>query len=185
MSRWVTAAVCLLLPPAAGATVLLPAEFRQIVNGSDIIAYGRVLDLRPHWVDGRRAIETIVTVDVVSYFKGGEGRRLSFTVPGGQIGRYRSITVGAPSFRPGDEAVLFLNRDAAGSARVFGHSQGVFRIRPDRASGRRMVIPSALMATGTTPEVVRRGAPERRPLSIAAFGAQVRTVLAERRGGAR
>ena len=30
--------ICI-LPIALGATVLLPAEFRKIVNGADIIAY--------------------------------------------------------------------------------------------------------------------------------------------------
>ena len=31
------------------ATVLIPAEFREIVSGSQIIVYGRVSDVRPEW----------------------------------------------------------------------------------------------------------------------------------------
>ena len=38
--------VCL-VPIALRATVLLPAEFREIVNGADIIAYGGWS--RPRW----------------------------------------------------------------------------------------------------------------------------------------
>lgn len=185
MIRFVTLVVSVMLAPALGATVLLPAEFRQIVNGSDIIVHARILDVRAEWADGRRRVESVVTVEVLSSLKGGEARTLSFTVPGGQIGRYRSVTVGAPTFRIGEEAMLFLTTDADAGARVFGHNQGVFRIRQDRTSGRRIVIPSPLMATGPGPERVRRGAPERRPVSPEAFGAQVRTVMAEQRGGAR
>jgi hypothetical protein len=184
MVRLTTLAVCL-LAPALGATVLIPAEFREIVNGSDIIAHARVVDVRAEWAEGRRRIDSIVTVEVLSYFKGGAEQRVSFTVPGGQIGRYRSIMVGAPSFRTGEEAVLFLNAGDAAVPYVFGLNQGVFRIRQDRTSGRRIVLPPALLATGTTPEVVRRGSPERRPVSLEVFGAQLRAVLAEQRGGAR
>ena len=39
------------------------AEFREIVAGSQIIVHGRVLDVRPQWVDGRRRIESVVTVE--------------------------------------------------------------------------------------------------------------------------
>ncbi len=47
--------------PALSATVLVPAEFREIVSGSQIIVYGRVSDIRPEWIDGRRRIESVIT----------------------------------------------------------------------------------------------------------------------------
>src|SRR5512145_2037123 len=108
MGRLLPFVVCLLSAPALSATVLVPAEFREIVAGSHVIAHARVVDIRPQWVEGRRQIETIVTVEVLSYYKGGSERTVSFKVPGGQIGRYRSVMVGAPQFRSGEEAVLFL-----------------------------------------------------------------------------
>ena len=40
------------LPTTLRATVIVPAEFREIVNGADIIAYGRVIDTK---VDGDTA----------------------------------------------------------------------------------------------------------------------------------
>ena len=165
-----------------GGTVLIPAEFREIVAGSGIIVHARVVDVRSQWVDGRRRIESVVTVEVLTPFKGGEGRTLEFKVPGGQIGRYRSIIVGAPTFSPGEEAFLFLSERNSDAPLVFGLNQGVFRIRQDRVSGRLVVVPPALMASSESREAVMRGSPTRRPLELEAFGAQVRSVIAQQRG---
>ena len=166
----------------ASATVLIPAEFREIVAGSEIIVHARVVDIRSQWVDGRRRIESVVTVEVLTPFKGGERRTLEFKVPGGEIGRYRSMMVGAPSFSLGEEAFLFLSGQDHDAPLVFGLSQGVFRIRQDRVSGRRVVVPPPIMASSESREVVMRGSPTRRPLEVEAFGAQVRSVIAQQRG---
>jgi hypothetical protein len=172
------------------ATVLLPAEFREIVAGSAIIVHARVVDVRSQWVDGRRRIESVVSVEVLTPFKGGERRSLEFKVPGGQIGRYRSVMVGAPSFTVGEEAFLFLSEANSDAPLVFGLNQGVFRVRQDRISGRRVVVPPPLMQSSErrdaveARELVMRGSPTRRPLEVDAFGAQVRTAIAQQ-GGAR
>jgi hypothetical protein len=185
MGRVLPFIVCLLGAQALSATVLLPAEFREVVAGSQVIAHARVVEVRPAWVDGRRQIATIVTAEVISYFKGGTGQTLSFKVPGGQIGRYRSVTVGAPQFRRGDEAFLFLNSAGEPELQVFGLNQGVFRVRQDQVSGRRMVVTPALVGTSETPQRIVRGAASRRPMELDAFGAQVRAAVASQQGAAR
>ena len=98
----------LLFAPGLRATVLVPAEFREIVAGSQIIVYGRVVDVRAEWSDDRRRIDTLVSVQAGSYLKGGPASVVTFRVPGGQIGRYKNVMIGAPEFQPGEEAVLFL-----------------------------------------------------------------------------
>lgn len=175
----VTLVVCL-LTPALRATVLVPAEFREIVAGSQIIVYGRVADIHAEWSDNRRQIDTIVTVEAGTYLKGGPGPVVTFRVPGGQIGRYKNLMVGAPEFQVGDEAVLFLSAQGPSVAHVFGLSQGVFRVRVDPDTGRRLVVPPPLMARSDAPETVTRGAPERRPLPLDAFATQVRLAMSER-----
>ena len=167
------------------ATVLLPAEFREIVGQSQIIAYGRVIDALPELSDDRKRIETVVTFEVATYLKGGSGDTLRFRVPGGRIGRYRSVTVGAPAFERGDEAVLFLNRrDASAQPYIFGLNQGVFRVQRDARTRERIVMPP-LLARSQTPETVVRGAASRRPMPLETFGAQVRSVMAELAGEVR
>ena len=180
MSRVLPFIVCLLGAPTLGATVLVPAEFRQIVAGSHIIAHARVVETRPEWVDGRRQIETVVVVQVLGSYKGEAGGTLSFTVPGGQIGRYRSVMVGAPQFKRGDEAVLFLDGADRAALRIFGLNQGVFRVRHDPRTGHRLVVRPALMARSAAPERVVRGAETRRPVRLDVFGAQIRTAMTRR-----
>jgi len=112
------------------ATVLLPADLAALVRGSQAVVHGRVVNVRAAWADGRRRIESFVTVEVVEYFKGDLGGRVTIRVPGGQIGRYRSVTVGAPTFRsvragsePGGlscarrDRVLRIGGDAVSAAR--------------------------------------------------------------------
>jgi hypothetical protein len=167
------------------ATVLLPAEFREIVGQSQIIVYGRVVNAVPELSDDRKRIETIVTFEVATYLKGGSGETLTFRVPGGRIGRYRSVTVGAPVFESGDEAVLFLNRrEATAPPYIFGMNQGVFRVQRDARTRQRIVMPP-LLARGQAPEKVVRGAASRQPMPLESFGAQVRSVMAELAGEVR
>jgi hypothetical protein len=171
---WLTAVV-------ARATVILPAEFREVVTGSQIIAYGRVADVRAEWAPGRRGIDSIVTFEVATYLKGGPSETLTLRVPGGQIGRYKNVLVGAPEFNPGDEAVLFLTANGPAVASVFGLNQGVYRVRRDPQSGRRIVVMPPVMARGEADERVTRGAATRQSLDLDAFAEQVRVVM----GGAR
>jgi hypothetical protein len=178
MRRFVPLLVCCVGAATLQATVLLPSDFREIVNGSDIIAYGRVVDAQPQLTDDRGRVETVVTFQVGTYLKGALGETILFKVPGGQMGRYRTVLVGAPSFRPGEEAVLFFTRNQGGAAAVFGLNQGVFRVRLDSRTGQRVVDLPVLIARAGSPATVVRGARERRPLALERFGAEVRGVMA-------
>lgn len=163
------------------ATVLLPADLAALVRGSQAVVHGRVVNVRAAWADGRRRIESFVTVEVVEYFKGDLGGRVTIRVPGGQIGRYRSVTVGAPTFREGDEVVLFLNARGPSIPYVLGLSQGVFRVRAATGFSESVVTPSPLLA-GSTDERVIRGASSRRPIPLSTFGETVRALVGSRGG---
>ena len=184
MRTAVVVAALLCLAPALSATVILPAEFREIVSGSQLIVHGRVADVRAEWAEGRRRIESVVTVEPSAFYRGTPSGTVTFRVPGGQIGRFKSVTVGAPEFHAGEEVVLFL-RAAQGPAvpRVFGLNQGVFRVRVDQRTGARVVALPILMSGGAGAQRVTRGAGERRPLPLDQFAATVKAVLQQ--GGAR
>ena len=177
MRRIVLVALLLAAPAAVRATVLLPIEFRELVTIASTIVHGRVVDVRAQWVDGRRAIETFVTVEANEYFKGGAGDTVTVRVPGGQIGRFRTIFVGAPAFRTGDEVVLFL-RTYGDRIAVVGLNQGAYQVVPDR-SGRRMVTTPVILGTADgAPQSVVRGDIKRRPLALDAFRDLVKRVAA-------
>src|SRR5262245_6621845 len=174
---WLPIVLLLGLSHTLNATVLLPAEFREIVSGSQIIVYGRVVDVRSELVDGRSRVESVVTIEAATFYRGTPARSVTFRTPGGQVGRYKNVIVGAPEFRVGDEAVWFLKSQSGVMPQIFGMTQGLFRVRIDARTGRRLVVRSPLMARGTGTERVVRGDTKRTPLTLDAFGVQVRTVL--------
>lgn len=166
-------ALCLLAAPAS-ATVVLPVDFAEMVNGSQTIVHGRVIDVRTQMTAGRRSIESIVTLAVVTTMKGETRGTVVLRLPSGRVGRYRRMTVGAPELATGDEVVLFLSGRPPAMPMPFGLSQGVYRVA--RAEGRAMVAP----LVADTPGRVVRGDPARRPLAIEAFAQQVRAVVEAR-----
>jgi hypothetical protein len=180
MRRALIVALLLAVPAALRATVIVPIEFRELVAVSSTIVHGRVADVRAQWVDGRRAIETFLTVDADDYYKGSGAGTLTVRIPGGQIGRFRTVFVGAPEFKAGDEVVLFL-RSSGGRVSIVGLSQGAYRVVADR-SGRRVVASPVVMGrTDGAAEAVVRGDVTRRPLAVEAFRNLVKHVAA---GGA-
>ena len=183
MGRVIPFIACVLVTSVASATVLVPAEFNDIVGGSAIIAHARIVDVKAQWADGRRWIDSVVTADVLTYLKGESAQQtISFKVPGGRLGRYRSVVVGAPDFVRGEEAVLFLKTRGDELPDVFGLNQGVFRIRIDSVTGQRVVVPPVMKAVqpGADPQPVVRGAVDRKPLTFESFGARVREALASK-----
>lgn len=182
MRRFILIVIVLLCARDLRATVLVPAEFSEVVAGSQIIVYGRVTSARAEWSDDRSRIDTIVTMMAGSYLKGGPGSTVTFRVPGGQIGRYRNVMIGAPQLQPGEEAVLFLNASGPSIARIFGLSQGLYRVKVDAGTGQRTVIPPVLVANGDEAQSVARGDAKRRQLSLDEFAATVRQAMS---GGAR
>jgi hypothetical protein len=171
--------LCLLAPLLAEATVVLPLDFRQLTGKATVIVRGRVVTVAPQWTTDRPGIETMVTVQVTTYLKGDYGAQMTFSVPGGKIGRFRSVTVGAPVFREGEEVVLFLNANGPAIPHVVGFNQGVYRVSVDQASGVRLVTPP-VMGDVTTPTPVVRGDRSRKPVPLEQFEAQVRSMLQDR-----
>jgi hypothetical protein len=167
-----------LAPPAvpAASSVTVPAEFREIVSDATLIIRGRVTAQQTvRSADGEVGTVSTVAVDVV--LKGTASTSVSILVPGGRLGRYRSVMVGAPRFERHDAAVFFLKRGVDGLWRPVGLAAGVFRIQPDRATGRLSVRPPVVAnRTASTTGPVVRGDERRRSLTIAEFDALVRAT---------
>jgi hypothetical protein len=166
--------------PRARATTFLPADLRTLVSAASTIAHGRVVAVDVQLTERTRAVERRVVVAVADYYKGDLGGEVLLTVPGGTIGAYRTVMVGAPEFRHGEEVVLFLQGDAPDAVRLVGLAQGVVRVRVDTRSGLRTVWPPASAAMTDAAGRVLRGQGARRALPLEAFAAEVRR-LAERR----
>jgi hypothetical protein len=165
----------LLLAARASAMVLVPADFAEMVSGSQLVVYGRVVDVRSQMVGARRTIESVVTVAVAQAIKGDPGATVTVRVPGGVVGRYRRVMIGAPSFRPGEEVVLFLSGRPPAIPMPFGLSQGVYRVSRD-GNGRGLVAPPPFVEGR-----VVRGDPARTAVDVNAFVTQVKAAMERQR----
>lgn len=127
--------------PHAGATVARYVPFDQKVDEAEAIVLGTVTATRSAFDPSGRWILTTATIEVGKSLKGAPGGTIEVTVPGGTVDGIRQETVGVPSFRPGDERVLFVRRDRLGPT-VLYLDQGSYEIRKDSA-GRRTVAPAS------------------------------------------
>jgi hypothetical protein len=178
-------ALALLLSATPSATVTVPADLATLVAGASVIAHAHASVVEARVVSGRRAIERVVTFQVERYFRGDLGAEIRVIVPGGDLGPYRTVMIGAPHFRQGDEVVLFLLHRGTEPPHILGLSQGVYRVITDGANGRRVVVPAiALPAAGSAePVVLRRGDRSRRPTPLAEFAATVERLVADQLAG--
>lgn len=170
-SSWILLMFAALVAPA-GAVTVAPLSFDELVNDSTTVVYGRVSDVHGQWSDDRRRIDSLVTIEVVDRYKGSPAATLTFTVPGGQVGRYRNLVPGAPSFARGDLAVLFLTSRGPRLPVTTGFTQGIYRVTLD-ARGAALVLPPAVE---TTDRRIVRGDVMRKPVPLASFEAAVRAV---------
>ena len=120
---------------AADTTLAVALSLEDMVNQSDVIAIGNVLDTRSIWID--RNLVTLATVAVSESLKGAPGETLTVVLPGG-VDTNRKIPVamtypGAPKLTPGENAFLFLNSDSevGGGYNIAGFAQGKFSIVND------------------------------------------------------
>ena len=155
------------------ATVVVPAEFREIVADAGLIVRGRVTDVRS-LVAPNNTIDSVATVAVDSLLKGQAETFVSVRVPGGEIGRTRYVLMGAPTFRVGDRAVFFLKRGPDSLWRPIGLTMGVYRVQAEAPTGRPVVRPPVLpnRVGGST-----RGDVSRRLLPVSEFESLVRLVM--------
>jgi hypothetical protein len=165
--------------PAIEAHLLVPAEFREVAADASVIVRGRITDVRSEAVAGS-AIDSVATVAVDTVLKGNAGRFVYVRVPGGQIGRRRFLMVGAPIFRVGERAVLFLRPSPTDAThRPIGLTLGVYPVLADAATRSLIVQPPLVPGrTDVTAGPTVRGDRRRRALTVPEFESLVRLVLA-------
>jgi hypothetical protein len=176
-----TLILCLVLVASgvsARATTLVPVDLGELSRDAQAIVRGRVVSLDAQWTEDRGTIETIVTLEVESYLKGALGPTLRFRTPGGDLGRYRSIVVGAPEFMLDEHVVVFVGARGPAIPYVLGLSQGVFRLARGNAGGDWMVTSPIPSAPANRAAPIVRGDASRQPVPLGEFEQRVRALAA-------
>lgn len=99
----------LLFIPSAQATVLLQTPRPELIKRADAIVRGKVTATRSFWTPEHDAILTEVIVQVVRNYRGAE-QTISFTMPGGEVGKTGMVVAGVPTFATGEEILVLLRR---------------------------------------------------------------------------
>ncbi len=126
---------------------LLPMSVDELVGLSEEIVVGTVENTESYFTE-QNHIETKVTVVLDDVIKGGLGRegRVEFTVIGGRVGDIVTYSAMLPTFRVGEETVLFLKKrtDAAAKSaeapyRVVAGVRGKKTVETDPETGEKFV----------------------------------------------
>lgn len=134
------AALLLLAPLAAEATISRSVAFEEKVENASTIVVGRLVGQQSRWDAANRNILTYSTFRIEKTLKGNPAQELTIVTPGGTVGTTAQEFIGVPRFRDGEEHVLFVRQAQAGPTVAF-LEQGDYRVeKNDR--GDRMVTPA-------------------------------------------
>lgn len=124
------AALAFAVAQAAFATTVQKLSLQELTKRSDSIVMARVDDAVASWDAGHKEIYTYITLSVLQPVKGDKGATtITLRQLGGTVGNIASVVPGMPSFKKGEEVVVFLTqKDAAGYPWVMGLEQGKYSV---------------------------------------------------------
>lgn len=171
----------LLLCPPASATTMLRVDLPELIQSAEVIIHGTVRRMESRWSGDGRKIVTDVEIEVAETLKGQAGGTVLVTQPGGRVGDIGQKVGGQPSFTPGEEVVLFLERRRPQAFRVVGMAQGKYQVRRSEDGTRTLAVPEP---TGDSllvdPDTRQPIASPLRTLSLAELKASIRIGLQQR-----
>jgi len=124
------AVVALLCSQAAFATTVQKLSLQDLTKRSESIVMARVTDAVSAWDAGHKEIYTTYTLQILNAVKGRKGESVvTIRQIGGTVDNIASIVPGMPSFKRGEQVVVFLTqKDAAGYPWVMGLQQGKYTV---------------------------------------------------------
>jgi hypothetical protein len=161
IARAVLLAAAVLSVSPAQATSVQKFSLKALAQRSSSIALAKVEAAESRWDESGKEIYTYVTLRVVEKVKGKKDREtVTLRQLGGQVGNIASIVPGMPSFKKGEEVVVFLTEeDTAGYPWVLGLQQGKYSVVSD-ASGAKQVRNELQGLTLVSPQGVQLDASE-------------------------
>ena len=167
-----------LLAIAANATTLSRLRFEELANQATAVARVRCISAESLWQG--EEIWTETRFEVVEVNKGLLAGVVTVRMLGGQIGHLHSRIEGAPTFRAGEEAYVFLWGQQGEPFRVLGWSQGTFRISRDARTGVECVTQDSAVAPIFDPVTWQFRHGGIRNLPVAIFQLKLRKALEEK-----
>jgi hypothetical protein len=122
------------------ATTVIPPTFDQLVNQAQEIFQGTVTKVDSAWVGegAERHIVSYITFKVKDALKGSPGQSFTMRTFGGTVDDETMIIGDGPTFKVGDEDILFVENNGSQVVPLVGIMHGRFHVRKD-ASGKETV----------------------------------------------
>ena len=141
--RWVGSgalvlSLCALYSQPLEGTTVKPLSDQKMCEEASRIFHGTCEEVRTEW-DSRGRLVTRYRFRVQEGLKGSRSPWVEFVQPGGRLGDRALVVPGAATFKPNEEAVVFVGRQCArtGCAFTVGLAQGKFSVKKDpRTSAR-------------------------------------------------
>jgi hypothetical protein len=167
----------------ASATTLERMSVAKMTQAAELVVRAQCVGNSVAWDGGE--IWTFTSFEVEDSWKGapsGAAQQLTVRLLGGSVGNLTSTVSGAPRFRPGEEAILFLQSTARGDYSIVSWVQGTFRIHKDARSGAEIVVQDTAAFDTYDPATRQFDAEGIRNLSVAALRSRVQSALAPQSG---
>jgi hypothetical protein len=159
VKRTLLATILLLALAARASALMVEVPFEELVQTSDAIVQGTVVDLESRWLAEPHIIVTDVTLQVGEVWAGSlqPGQRLVLRVAGGEVDGIGMRREHEPAFGRDEQVVLFLAATPSARFAVHHLEQGKFTVFGDQAIGAKgQSLPLAALR-----EAVGRLAPRR------------------------
>ncbi len=146
MERIIGVLLCGLMSSSiALATTIRKLDFSELVDESEVVVYGTVLDTRSYLMPSRGWVFTDTRIEVLHAIKGHVGSVVTVTELGGVFGDIEMVVPGTARFDPGEQVVVFL-KNVGGKWRTAGLIQGKFPVVDE--GGEKIVITAVAMEDG-------------------------------------
>jgi len=113
------------------STVMVPLFMDDLAESSQTVVHGSISAKRAEWAPDHRMINTVYTVEPQEYLKGTLGASFEIREPGGELDGEGLYVASVPQFEVGQETLLFVWTDQAGSHQVTGFDQGAVQVVKD------------------------------------------------------
>jgi len=155
MSRKAALALSIALAAAipAHASLMRAMPFDDKVAHAASIVLGKCVATKSQWDPEHRFIVTYSTFQVEDSIKGASAAQVTIVTPGGTVGNLQQDTIGVPTFREGDENIVFTKATNLGPT-VLYFDQGTYDVNPNER-GEKIVTPRP---TGAVLVDTQRGA---------------------------
>jgi hypothetical protein len=135
----------LMLSSMAMATSIRKLDFSQLVDESEVVVYGNVLDTHSYLMPSRGWVLTDTRIEVLHAVKGEAGSVVTVTELGGVVGDHGMVVPGTARFDPGEQVVVFL-KNVGGKWRTAGLIQGKFSVVDE--GGKKIAVTAVSMEDG-------------------------------------